>query len=200
MMITIQVAAFINMLGLGVQEAACVLVGNLIGANNVPLAKRYARMTFTQSIIFASVIATLIFAFRDNLCRIFSDDETGIDVRMALAVIPIFTATTLVDMCQSFFVGLIRALGIQSNAAIITILSYYLLSVPAAVYLAFFAGMGIRGLWIGYFFGILIQAIVLAWLTLSADWQEIAAEVQVRFMQENEHGEGLQAAELEEYY
>ena len=147
---------------------------------------------------FASVTSTLIFAFRDDLCRVFSDEETGIDVRMALAVMPIFAASNLVDMCLSFFQGLIRALGIQSNAAIITILSYYLLSVPAAVYLAFFAGMGIRGLWIGYFFGILIQAMVLAWLTLSADWQEIAAEVQVRFMLENEHGEARQAAEQEE--
>ena len=198
MMITIQVAAFINMLSLGVQEAACVLVGNQIGANNVPLAKYYARMTFAQSMAFASVTSTLIFAFRDDLCRIFSDGETGIDVRMALAVIPIFAAYNLVDMCLSFFLGLIRALGIQSNAAIITILSYYLLSVPAAVYLAFFAGMGIRGLWIGYFFGILIQAMVLAWLTLGADWQEIAAEVQVRIMLENEHEEARQAAEQEE--
>ena len=65
MMITIQVAAFINTLSLGVQEAACVLVGNQIGADNVPLAKRYARLTFIQSMIFAGVTSTLIFAFRD---------------------------------------------------------------------------------------------------------------------------------------
>ena len=114
---------------------------------------------------------------------------------MALAVMPIFAATNLVDMCLSFFQGLIRALGIQSNAAIITILSYYLLSVPAAVYLAFYVGMGITGLWIGYFIGILIQAIVLAWLTLNTNWQDIAAEAQVRFILENEHGEIRQADE-----
>ena len=149
--------------------------------------------------IFASVTSTFIFAFRDNLCQVFtSEEETGIDVSMALSIIPIFAATNLVDMCLSFFQGLIRALGIQANAALFTILSYYLLSIPAAIYLAFIVGIDIRGLWIGYFFGILIQVIVLAWLTLRTDWQEIAAEVQVRFMLENEHGEARHASELEE--
>ena len=62
---------------------------------------------------FASVVSTLIYVFSDELCMIFSSgEEHGINVSMAGAAIPIFAVTNLVDMCLSFFQGLVRALGI----------------------------------------------------------------------------------------
>ena len=84
---------------------------------------------------------------------------------IALAVIPLFSLTNIVDMYLSFFMGCVRALGIQANIALISISCFYLISLPAASYLAFVADKGIQGLWMGYFLGIVIQVLIVAWLT-----------------------------------
>ena len=68
----------------------------------------------------------------------------------------IFFFTNLVDMTNCFFMGCVRALGIQENIALISIGCFYLISIPTACYLAFVAGKGVPGLWVGYFFGILV--------------------------------------------
>ena len=67
MMITMQIAALSNTTCLGIQEAACVLVGHQIGANDVPLAKRFAYMTFFQAAIVAVMVSFSLYFFRDEL-------------------------------------------------------------------------------------------------------------------------------------
>ena len=45
---------------------------------------------------------------------------------------------------------------IQANVALVSISCFYLISIPVASYLAFAADQGIRGLWVGYFIGIIV--------------------------------------------
>jgi len=93
---------------------------------------------------------------------------------MALSVIPLFCVTNIVDMNLSFYQGCVRALGTQSSVALVTIACFYLLSIPFACYFAFVRGNGILGLWVGYFIGILVLMIIVAWMTLKEDWQDLA--------------------------
>ena len=137
-------------------------------------------MTFFQAFSFALMVSFALYFFRDELTQLFTDGRDGVDVTIALAVIPLFSLTNMVDMCLSFFMGCVRALGIQANVALISISCFYLISLPTASYLAFVADAGIRGLWIGYFLGIVIQVIIVAWLTWSEDWQDIADEAEDR--------------------
>ena len=81
---------------------------------------------------------------------------------MALAIIPLFSFTNMIDMCLSFFMGCVRALGIQANVAMISIISFYMVSMPSAAYFAFVQEVGILGLWIGYFLGIIVQTLIIA--------------------------------------
>ena len=85
---------------------------------------------------------------------------------IALAVIPLFSFTNVVSMCLSFFLGGVRALGIQGDVAMISIISFYAVSLPVACYLAFNQNEGILGLWVGYFIGIVVQVMIIAWKTL----------------------------------
>lgn len=66
--------------------------------------------------------------------------------------------------------GLVKALGIQASVALISLGCLFFISLPAACFLAFWADGGIQGLWIGYFLGMLVQVLILAWLTCSSDW------------------------------
>ena len=64
-MITMQIAAMMNTTCLGIQEAACVLIGNQIGAMNVTLAKRYAHYIFAQAAMIAVLVSLGLFVFKD---------------------------------------------------------------------------------------------------------------------------------------
>ena len=51
--------------------------------------------------------------------------------------------------------GCVRALGIQSKAAIVNIVTYYIVSIPLAWVFAFVVnGLGIVGLWLGAYVGV----------------------------------------------
>ena len=88
----------------------------------------------------------------------------------ALRVIPLFCLTNLVDMNLSFFLGCVRALGTQSNVALITLACFYMLSIPFSCFFAFVRDNNIAGLWLGYFLGILVLMIIVAWMTMRDDW------------------------------
>ena len=132
-------------------------------------------MTFLQGFCIALTVSTALYLFREELTQLFTDDQDGIDVSVALEVIPLLCLVNLISMCLSFFLGTIRALGIQSSAAVVSIVSYLLVSNSAAYYLAFEQAEGVFGLWIGFYTGVIFQILLLAVMTLiMADWQKIS--------------------------
>ena len=74
MMITMQITLLSNTFCIGIQEAACVLIGNKIGANDVPLAKRFAVMTLFQAMTFALIVSVSLYAFREEYTRVFGGE------------------------------------------------------------------------------------------------------------------------------
>ena len=46
-----------------------------------------------------------------------------------------------------------------------------------AGFLAFAMGDGVRGLFIGYFLGMVVQLAIISWITMTVDWQEIVDNV-----------------------
>ena len=146
------------------------------------MAKRRAFQVFLQASVYASVVSLALYQYRNELVELYTGDksETAVDVTLALGIIPLFSFTNLVDMGLSYFNGLVRALGIQANVALISISCFYLISLPAATYLGFVAQAGLRGMWFGYFLGISIQILILAWLTWSTDWQQLADDAEIR--------------------
>ena len=59
---------------MGVQEATCVLVGVQIGAKNVPLAKKYARVIFIQAMLTALVVSVQLYVFRNLISTWFTNN------------------------------------------------------------------------------------------------------------------------------
>ena len=174
MMISMQIAAALETACLGLSEAACVVVGNQIGANNVPLARRIAKYTVFQAMSLALIVSISLRVFDKQLIGMFTDAEEGIDTSLAMSCLVIFFYSNLVDMALECCLGFVRALGIQANIALISIVCFYIVSIPTALYLALVAGKGIIGLWLGYSLGNLVQMIIVACVTFTTDWQEVA--------------------------
>ena len=55
--ICISMLAILFSVAMGIQEAVCGLIGNCIGANNVPLAMRFFSLTLKVTVTLISVLA-----------------------------------------------------------------------------------------------------------------------------------------------
>ena len=73
--IFIQVLATIFMVPLGIQEATCCIIGNCIGANNVPLAKRFFKLISTCALIIILLVSMTVLLTRTQIIEIFTADE-----------------------------------------------------------------------------------------------------------------------------
>ncbi|GAB4834951.1 hypothetical protein Ancab_033218 [Ancistrocladus abbreviatus] len=67
--------------------------------------------------------------------------------------------------------GVAVGCGSQGKVAIVNICSYYLIGVPVGVLPAYVSDLGIKVTWIGMLCGMLVQAIVLSYLTWKIDWE-----------------------------
>ena len=79
--------AFMTMISLGGQETICGIAGNCIGANNVPLAQRFFRLTLTATMTVMGTLALLTFIFRRNIVKIFTDDEDRIELTSKILIV-----------------------------------------------------------------------------------------------------------------
>ncbi|KAL9670441.1 hypothetical protein QQ045_007993 [Rhodiola kirilowii] len=60
----------------------------------------------------------------------------------------------------------------KASLAYINIGSYYLIGVPIGVSLGHFTELQIQGMWIGLMSGVIVQTLMLAYMTWITDWDE----------------------------
>ena len=73
--IVMSVAATLFMIPLGIQEATCAIIGNCIGANNVPLAKRFFRLFNILTFAIVSTMSLITALARAQIVGAFTEDE-----------------------------------------------------------------------------------------------------------------------------
>ena len=128
----------------GLGQAACVVVGNSIGSNDVTLAKKYFRLTTSITLCIILTVSAIVL-LNDNLIVGLFTKEAEI-YELTVSVIPIVALKYVWDGLQAYAQGIIRALGLQNPAAIIALISAYLIQIPLACLFAFKLDMGVAGL------------------------------------------------------
>ena len=159
---------------IGIQSACSAIIGEQIGANNVPLAKEYFRVMSVTILILMLVIQGLVYGFRVDIVRIFTTDAAVRELAEKSVYIVVLSFAP--DMIQGSLQGVIRALGIQNRASYYALACFYLLGIPFAVLFTFTFHMGVVGLWLGLALGITAVAVIYVALVLYTDWQEVADE------------------------
>lgn len=102
--------AIIFMAPLGIQEATCGIIGNCIGANNVPLAKRFFYLGLKVNFIVTFTLSLLTFVFRESIADFFTADA---EIRhIASNVLILLSFNFLADGMQGFLQAPIRAMGL----------------------------------------------------------------------------------------
>ena len=119
----------------------------------------------------------IIFYFiRDQFILIFTTQEHLL--RITDRIILVILIVIAMDFQQGALYGPLKALGQQTNAIYVNIVTYYVLVIPLSYYFAFHCKilnggqkpLGLIGLWFGFVVGLLHQIIMYLVLIRQSDW------------------------------
>lgn len=163
--ITLNMAAFSFMVPLGIAQAACTRVGNLLGAGSFREADRAAWVAIGLGAVVMLGWAIVFVIGRDALPRLYTADASVIAA--AASILPIAAAFQIFDGAQVIGAGVLRAMGSTRPAAWFNFAGYWMLAIPLAAWLSERAGAGLEGIWWSLCLGLgFVASGILGWIRL----------------------------------
>ncbi len=164
--IALQLASIAFMIPLGLSQAGTVRVGIAAGRND-----RVALIRASWSIMILAIgcasIGSLLYGLAPIWCASFFLDNSKPDAEAVLAfsanLVVIAGLFQLVDGLQVIATGLLRGIKDTRVPLLIAVISYWAIGFVLAYVLAFPAGFGGIGVWIGFLCGLGAAAILLIW-------------------------------------
>jgi MATE family multidrug resistance protein len=157
--IALNLSSIVFMVPLGIGAAAAVLVGQAVGAADLPRARRAAVGPLLIAGGFMLGVATVFVLVPGLLARLYTPDE-GV-LRIARRLIVLGGGFAIFDGLQAVSMGILRGIGDTRVPVVLCILGYWLVGLPASLLLAFHLGLGPAGLWWGLVLGLAVTAGVL---------------------------------------
>jgi MATE family multidrug resistance protein len=158
--VTINIASTTFMVALGVSLAGSIRVGQYIGARRPARMRRAALATYVLATGFMSLCALTFVMFPHGLIGLYTRDpeiiELGVSLLLWAAAFQVF------DGAQVAGVSVLRGAAETRSSAGIAALGYWVIGMPIAWGLAFPAGLGPEGIWMGLSVGLFVAAILLA--------------------------------------
>jgi MATE family multidrug resistance protein len=159
--IALSAASFSYMVPLGISSAAAVRVGQALGRGDLPGARREGWSAVRLGSIFMGSAAIVFVALPGLIARIFTPDPKVIAASTGLLAIA--AAFQLFDGAQVVTTGALRGMGDSHTAALVNLVAYWFIGLPAGWFLCFDYGWGARGVWTGLCIGLVLIGTVLLW-------------------------------------
>ena len=163
--IALQIAAILFMVPFGISLAATVRVGHAVGRGD-PVGMRragFAAMALGAAIMVA--LTLLVVVFRHAIPLIFLGDTVAAAASetawLAAALLVVGATWFIADGVQGIAAGALRGLNDTRVPMLYAALSFWLVGFNAAYALAFWAGIGVFGVWIGFSLGLWLFAVLL---------------------------------------
>ncbi|KAI9502502.1 ethionine resistance protein [Coemansia spiralis] len=152
-------------------------VGNLIGARKPIRAFLSAKVSITVTCFACSLLALAMLLFQKTIAAFITKDELLISGLLPL--LPLLVLVVVLDMISNVLTGVLRGQGRQGVAAIIRVISLYVIALPLAYALAFYLDLGLYGMWAGLSFGFVLITMAEGWLVFASDWSgEVERSIQ----------------------
>ena len=161
--IALQIAAVLFMVPFGIGMAATVRVGHALGRGDVSAIRRAGVAAIVLGIAFMTTMTLAVIVMRFDLAGFFfGDTRQGLAAVELAATLMLVGATFFIaDGIQTVAAGALRGLSDTRIPLLLAAISYWLIGFTAAYGLAFWAGSGAIGVWIGLSIGTSIYAILL---------------------------------------
>jgi MATE family multidrug resistance protein len=157
--VALNLASLTFMVPLGVSAAAAVRVGHAVGREDASGARRAASSALICGVGFMALTAVLFLGVPRELAYAYTPDHEV--VGLAATLIPIAGVFQVFDGLQIVASGSLRGLGDTRAPMLINLLGFWLIGMPVSLGLGFGVGLGPRGLWWGFVFGLAGVAMLL---------------------------------------
>lgn len=160
------------MLSSAMSQAAQIIVGHMIGANQVEAADKRVRSTLKTAILLSFVVSIILYLNSSFLFGFFTKDQDIIKLGKTILFIEIF-----LEIGRAVNMVLVRALqatGDIKYTVTIGILSMWGISVGLSFILAIIFDLGLVGVWIAMAIDEGLRAIIYIWRWRSGAWKDKA--------------------------
>lgn len=159
--IAINFAAMAFMVPLSIGMASTVRVGDALGRGDVAAAARAGNAGIAIAVVFALASALLMWGAPLAIIGLYTRD---LDIgAMAVGFLGFAALFQLFDGIQASANGALRGRQDTRTPMLITVVAYWAVAMPLAVWLSFPGGLGPTGIWIGFIVGLGIAAAGLTW-------------------------------------
>ncbi|MDP5308846.1 MATE family efflux transporter [Paracoccus spongiarum] len=162
--IALQIASITFMAHLGLSNAATVRVGQAKGRGDAEWMRDAAVTVTALSMGFAILAMAVYLIFPEALVMMYldpADPQAPAIVAIGAGLLFYAALFQLTDALQVVVLGLLRGVHDTRVPMLIAGFSYWVVGMPVAYGLAFVAGVGARGLWLGLVVGLTVAAVLL---------------------------------------
>jgi MATE family multidrug resistance protein len=164
--IALQVATILFMVPFGISLAATVRVGHAVGRLDSAASRRAGFSAIGLSAVFMIAMTLATVAFRDVIPLLFLGGEGAAAVETAnlsAMLLLIGSSFFVADGIQGVAAGALRGLNDTRVPMLLAAVSFWMVGFTGSYGLAFWAGLGAAGVWIGFSLGVGTFAALLTW-------------------------------------
>ena len=170
--ILIQTTALIYIFPSSLSFSLSTRVGNELGANRPNKARFAAIVGLSSSFILGLVALFFAVMIRKTWATMFTQDPEI--VALTSMVLPIIGLCELGNCPQTTGCGALRGTARPKLGANVNLGCFYLVGMPVAVWLGFFAGFGFKGLWLGLLAAQGSCALTMLFVLVRTNWDQQA--------------------------
>lgn len=160
--IALQIGALMFMVPNGIAMAATVRVGHAVGRRDPAATRRAGFGAIALGAAFQAAMTVVVIAARDVIPLAFLGGPVNADTVALAALLLLIGATWFVsDALQGVAAGALRGLNDTRVPMVYAGISFWLIGFVCGYALAFPAGLGAAGIWIGYTLGLGTFAVLL---------------------------------------
>ena len=161
--IALQIAAILFMVPFGIGMAATVRVGQAVGHGDAAATRRSGFVAAMLGIVFMTVMTLAVIFGRHAIGRAFFGDSVQSEGAVAMTATLLLVGATffIADGIQTVVAGALRGLNDTRLPLLCAAFSYWLIGFTTSYALAFWAGSGATGVWIGLSCGTAVYAVLL---------------------------------------
>ncbi len=157
--VALNLASLTFMAAVGVMQAASVIVGQSVGADDAPRARRLAGAGLVLAVGVMMLTGGTFLLFPEFLAGLYTDQPEVLVITVSL--IPIAGFFQVFDGLQVVAVGVLRGVGDTVVPMIVNILGFWVIGLPVSLYLGFRTELGPDGLWWGLVLGLAVVSVFL---------------------------------------
>ncbi|XP_066534496.1 multidrug and toxin extrusion protein 1-like [Hoplias malabaricus] len=167
-------AALNYMIPVGIQGAACVRVGNALGAGDTTGAILSSKVSLTCTAVLAVLQGAVLASLKSVIGYLFTDDRRI--VQLVSELLNVYCFLQFFDGLVCVSMGILLGSGRQRIAAVANLFGYYCIGLPLGISLMFTAKLEVLGFWLGLLICVCIQSTFFIIVIFKLNWKRATEE------------------------